>query len=117
MGLFSTRKDPEVIIKEGLRHIRDLYAEILNIERKVSEDISVFFNYEGREARLQRDIDYLEKMPRAERIRRAREIMEREHRILYQEKKMLDDIRSRLHSVARKVHSQIKEIEKIESQL
>ncbi len=116
MGLFGN-KDPEERINHSLKHIRDLYGEILNIERKVSQDVSTFFNFQHREDRLRKEIQALEHMRKVERVKKGKEIMHREHRILHQEKEMLDDIRSRLRKVSKLVHRQIRGIEMIEKSL
>jgi hypothetical protein len=98
-------------------HIRRLYIEILEIEKRISEDVSVFFNYQHREKRLGSEINHLDTMRKAEKIRAGHAIMRREHTILSQEKKMLDDIRGRLSRVVRLVRHQSREIGKIERNL
>ena len=116
MGLFGN-SDPEERINHSLKHIRDLYGEILNIERKVAQDVSVFFNFQHREDRLRKEITAREHMRKIERVKHGKAIMHREHKILHQEKDMLDDIRGRLHKVSKLVHRQVHAIEKIERSL
>jgi hypothetical protein len=115
--LFGNRKDPEAVVKEGLVHIRDFYGQILNLQRKVSEDITTFFNYQHREDRLLQDIKALEGFSKQERLRRARQIMDREHGLLGKEKAMLDEIRARLRETVNLVQRQLREIDRIEKRV
>ena len=114
---FGPGKTPEQLTQEGLRHIRELYAEILHLERRVVEDVTVFFNYEERERRLNHDIKQMEHLPKHERLRRASELMHREHGLLSHETRMLEEIRRRLFEVQRRVQAQMQTLHRIEKHL
>jgi len=111
---FGPRKTPEQLTQEGLRHIRELYAEILHLERRVVEDVTIFFNYEEREKQLMHDIRTMEHLPKHERLRRAKELMHREHGLLGHERQMMDEIKRKLVEVHRRVAGQLRTLQRIE---